>query len=69
MAPAQVPKVGVVRTKVLSDSKKSVALEELEHGGGLAAGHDEAVEAVEVGRGANQARGGAERGEGLAWAS
>jgi hypothetical protein len=47
------------------DFEEAVALEEFEHGGGFAAGHDEAVEAFEVLRCADEASGGAERGEGL----
>ena len=48
----------------LQDFKKAIALEESEHGGGFAAGHNEAIETGELVRGANQPGGRAERGEG-----
>lgn len=35
--------------ELLEDIEEAALLEELEHGGGLAAGHDEAVDALEVG--------------------
>ena len=49
----------------LEDVEEAVAVEELEHGGGLAAGHDEAVEVGEFGWSADEPGGGAEGGEGF----
>ena len=48
MTPAQVPKVGVWRTKVSRTVEEAVALEVLEEGGGLAAWDDETVQTVEL---------------------
>jgi hypothetical protein len=47
------------------DVEEVIAFEELEHGGGLAAGHDEAVDAFEVCRGADEFGGCTEEAEGL----
>jgi hypothetical protein len=54
MQPAQVPKVGLVSAKVLSESRKPSALEEFQHGGRFATGDDEAVEIRRGLRGAHQ---------------
>ena len=48
MHPAQVPKVGRVRTKDCRAAEEAVALEKFEEGGGFAAGDDESVDAVEL---------------------
>ncbi len=47
MAPAQVPKVGLVWTKSRSLSKKFLG-QQFQERGGFAAGNDEAVDVVEV---------------------
>ena len=67
MAPAQVPKVGGCLDVSFEDVEEAVALQEPEHGGGLAAGHDEAVWSAgpfEVGRIAHEFWRGAEGGDG-----
>jgi len=48
----------------LQQFEEAVAVEEAEHGGGFAAGHDEAVQGVEFGGDADETRGCAEGGEG-----
>ena len=55
--------------EVFENVEEAALLEELEHGGGLAAGHDEAVDSFEVGGEANQLRGGAKTRRVFAWAS
>ena len=50
----------------LEDFEEAIALEEFEHGGGFAAGHDEAGDSIEVLRGADEAWSCAERDEDFA---
>ena len=54
---------GLGADEALEDVEEAGALEELEEGGGLAAGHDEAVETGEFVGLADEMRGGAELGE------
>lgn len=49
----------------LEDREEAIALEEFEHGGGFAAGHDEAVEAVEILRKPDESRRRTQRSEGF----
>ena len=56
---------GGLVNEVLEEVEEAALLEELEHGGGLAAGHDEAVQSFEIGGQSNQLRRGAQLCNGL----